>query len=76
MERTTVLDVAGMTCQHCVKAVTTEVSKVDGVLSVHVDLRTDLPTEVTVTSRSPLDPVALREAVDEAGYDVVALHTT
>jgi copper chaperone CopZ len=74
MERTTVIDVAGMNCHHCVKAVTTEVRKVDGVLAVQVELRTDVPSEVTVTSDSFLDPAALREAVDEAGYDVVAVH--
>jgi copper chaperone len=74
MSRTTVIDVEGMTCQHCVKAVTTEVSRVDGVLKVDVVLHTDVPSEVLVTSDAVLDPRALREAVDEAGYDVAAIH--
>ncbi len=74
MERTTVIDVEGMTCMHCVKAVTTEVSKIDGVLNVSVVLHADVPSEVTVTSETVLDPKALREAIDEAGYDVAAIH--
>lgn len=74
MNRTTVLDVSGMSCQHCVKAVTAEVSKVDGVLTVAVVLHTDVPSQVTLTSDLVLDPTALREAVDEAGYDVVGIH--
>lgn len=73
MDRTTVIDVDGMTCRHCVKAVTNEVSKIDGVLDVSIVLATDGPSEVTVVSDAELDPEALRAAVDEAGYDLVAI---
>lgn len=73
MDRTTVIDVEGMTCQHCVKAVTNEVSKIDGVLDVSIVLKTDEPSHVTVVSDAELDPEALRAAVDEAGYDVAAI---
>lgn len=73
MDRTTVIDVDGMTCQHCVKAVTNEVSKIDGVLDVSIVLATDGPSEVTVVSDAELDPEALRAAVDEAGYDLVGI---
>lgn len=74
MDRTTVIDVDGMSCQHCVKAVTTEVSKIDGVLNVTVTLHPDVPSEVMVVSETALDPDALRAAVDEAGYDIAAIH--
>ena len=61
--------VAGMTCGHCVAAVTEEVSKLEGVTAVDVDLATGA---VTVQSTEPLDAQAVAEAVDEAGYSVVS----
>ncbi|WP_433044619.1 heavy-metal-associated domain-containing protein [Dactylosporangium sp. CS-033363] len=65
----TIYSVTGMTCQHCVNAVTEELQGLDGVS----DVRVDLPTgSVTVTSVRPLDPAAVRAAVDEAGYAVAA----
>ena len=64
---TTTFTVAGMTCGHCVAAVTAEVSKLDNVVEVDVDLATG---EVTVRSDGPVDRVALAAAVDEAGYEV------
>ena len=59
--------VVGMSCQHCVDAVIAEVAQLDGVSSVHVDLAAGA---LTVTSDAPVDPVALAEAIDEAGYAV------
>jgi copper ion binding protein len=57
--------VEGMSCEHCVRAVTEELGKLDGV--EHVDV--DLPAgAVTVTSTAPLDVETVRGAVDEAGY--------
>ena len=58
--------VDGMTCDHCVRAVTTEVGKLPGVTGVDVDLATG---KVTVTSTA-VDDAAVRLAVDEAGYAV------
>ena len=63
----TVFTVTGMTCGHCVQAVTTEVSRVDGVSAVDVDLETGA---VTVTSESPINHAAVIAAVEEAGYQV------
>jgi copper chaperone len=63
---TTRYAVKGMTCGHCVSAVTTEVGRIDGVTGVEVDLATG---SVTVTSETALDEAAVREAVDEAGYE-------
>ncbi|MFJ6198728.1 heavy-metal-associated domain-containing protein [Micromonospora sp. NPDC092111] len=60
--------VKGMTCGHCVNAVSTEVGAIEGVTAVQVDLASG---RVTVTSDSPLDTDSVRAAVDEAGYDLV-----
>jgi copper ion binding protein len=60
--------VTGMTCQHCVAAVTEEVSGLPGVTGVQVDLPSG---GLTVTSDTPLDDDAVRAAVEEAGYEVV-----
>lgn len=59
--------VPGVSCAHCRHAIQTEVSQVDGVESVDVDL--DAKT-VTV-SGDPLDEQAIVGAIDEAGYEVV-----
>jgi len=64
---TTTFTVTGMTCGHCVAAVTDEVSKLAGVSDVEVDLETG---SVTVGSDRPIDPEAFAAAVDEAGYEV------
>ncbi len=69
---TTTYNVAGMTCGHCVAAVTEEISKLPGVTDVSIDLVAGGSTPVTVTSADLLDDVAVSEAVDEAGYEVVA----
>ncbi|TYB99917.1 heavy-metal-associated domain-containing protein [Micromonospora sp. WP24] len=65
---TTTYQVQGMTCGHCVSAVSAEVGAVAGVSDVQVDLATG---QVTVNSDSPLEISAVRSAVDEAGYDLV-----
>ena len=57
--------VVGMTCGHCVQAVTGELSRLDGVTGVEVDLASG---RVDVTSTAPLPEEAVRLAVDEAGY--------
>jgi copper chaperone CopZ len=68
---TTTVHVAGMTCSHCVGAVTEELKALDGVQDVTVDLVAGGRSTVSVTSAQPLDPAAVAAAVDEAGYDVV-----
>ncbi len=64
---TAVYTVTGMTCGHCEKSVTEEVSDLSGVTSVSADAGTG---RVTVTSTAPLDDAAVRAAVDEAGYEL------
>jgi copper chaperone len=61
--------VTGMTCGHCVASVTEEISEIDGVTDVAVDLPTGA---VTVTSTTPVDPAAVRAAVEEAGYQLAS----
>ncbi len=68
---TTDYTVSGMTCGHCVAAVTDELSALPGVRTVDVDLVAGGESTVTVTSDSPVDDSAVRAAVDEAGYQVV-----
>lgn len=61
----TEFEVTGMSCGHCVSAVTTEVGAIPNVQ----DVRVDLPTgKVTVVSNGPVDRTEVAAAVDEAGY--------
>jgi len=60
--------VPGVSCEHCVGAVTGEVEQVAGVESVVVDLENK---RVTVTGRS-IDDGGVRAAIDEAGYDIAS----
>ena len=59
--------VEGMTCQHCVKAVTDELTALAGVQDVAVDLDPAGASTVTVTSDAPLSEQQVAAALDEAG---------
>jgi copper ion binding protein len=61
--------VTGMTCEHCVRAVTGEVRRIEGVSEVTVDLPTGA---LTISSSEPIEDAAVAEAVAEAGYQLVA----
>jgi copper chaperone len=61
--------VTGMTCEHCVGAVTGELTQLPGVTDVAVDLTTG---QVTVVSDEPIDLEAVRASVDEAGYELAS----
>jgi len=65
--RQTVIAVSGMTCEHCVRAVRTEIGKLAGVSQVEVDLAAG---RVTITAEPVPDHAALREAVDAAGFEL------
>lgn len=67
MSVTTTYHVTGMTCGHCVSAVTAELTALPGVREVEVNLPTG---GVTVTSDAPLPPADVAAAVDEAGYEL------
>lgn len=68
---TTTYTVTGMTCEHCVSAVTEEISKLSGVHDVSVELVAGGESRVTVTSDSQMSDEQVRTAVDEAGYELV-----
>ena len=59
--------VTGMTCEHCVNAVTTELGSLDGVSAVSVDLVADGNSQVTIASDRPLSEEEVIAALDEAG---------
>ena len=61
--------VTGMTCSHCERAVSEEISRVGGVASVRVDLGTG---QVTVEATAPVRRDQIADAVDEAGYSLAS----
>ena len=68
MSSTTIYSVTGMSCGHCEKSVSSEVSAIPGVTEVAADAKAGT---VTVSSAAPLDENQVRAAVDEAGYELV-----
>jgi copper chaperone len=60
--------VSGMTCGHCVSAVTMELLLLPTVTAVDVDLDAG---QVAVTSDAALDESKVAAAIDEAGYELV-----
>lgn len=68
----TTIKVDGMTCGHCVHAVTTELTALPSVTDVAVDLHAGATSTVTITSEAPLADDDVRASIDEAGYVVVA----
>jgi copper chaperone CopZ len=69
---TTTISVSGMTCGHCVSAVSEELEALEGVESVDVELNPGGISTVTITSTKDLPHADIGEAVAEAGYLVVA----
>jgi copper chaperone len=65
---TSLWTVEGMTCSHCVSAVTEEVSALPGVTGVEVDLGTGT---LRVDADPQPGPDALAAAIDDAGYTLV-----
>jgi copper chaperone len=70
MSTTATIQVTGMTCQHCVNAVTEEVTALDSVTRVEIELHPEAVSLVTVTSDAPLDLANVVAAIDEAGYEL------
>ncbi|HET9140229.1 heavy metal-associated domain-containing protein [Actinophytocola sp.] len=63
-----VYTVIGMTCQHCAQTITGELSGMDGVTDVAVNLATG---EVTVGSTDELSDHLVESAIAHAGYQLV-----
>lgn len=64
--------VSGMTCSHCVMSVTEELTAIEGVESVDVDLNAGGASRVTIRSAAPVDIAAVTAAVEEAGYSMAS----
>jgi copper chaperone CopZ len=60
-------DVVGLTCGHCASAVTEELSALEGVTGVTVDLVAGGTSSVTVETARELSPAEVTAALDEAG---------
>jgi len=68
VSETATYSVPGVSCAHCKQAIEGEVSQVQGVVSVDVDLEAKTVSVVA----EPLDERAIVAAIDEAGYEVAA----
>lgn len=64
-----ILNVTGMTCDHCVRAVTEELRSIPGVGAVHIDLVPGGVSQVAVDATA-VSREQLAAAIVEAGYDV------
>ncbi|PKN37435.1 MAG: mercury transporter [Deltaproteobacteria bacterium HGW-Deltaproteobacteria-2] len=62
------IKIKGMSCQHCVMAVTKALSALDGIKDVKVDLKNSVATYEEVKA---VDPGVVAAAVKKAGYEVV-----
>jgi copper chaperone len=69
---TSTYTVRSMTCDHCVNSVTEELLSIMGVTDIEIDLVEGGDSTVRVTSAEPLDPERVREAINEAGYQLLA----
>ena len=64
----TTVNISGMSCNHCVMAVTKALDEVDGIVDIKVDLTKG---EATFDEVKPVDMDTVKEKVKEAGYEVV-----
>jgi copper chaperone len=62
------IKIKGMSCQHCVMAVTKALNALDGIKNVQVDLKT---ATASYEETKPVDAKVVAEAIKKAGYDVV-----
>ncbi len=67
------VDVSGMSCDHCERAVGEELDALPAVESVVIELVPDGTSTVTVQATAPLLEADVRDAIDEAGYEFLAL---
>ena len=61
------IKIKGMTCNHCVMAVTRALEKIDGIKDVKVDLA---KAEATFDEVKPVDMEVVKERIRKAGYDI------
>jgi copper chaperone len=65
----TVLKVDGMSCEHCVKAITKAVGALNGVGGVQVDLKAKTVSVEHDPAQAPLDKI--KAEIEDQGYDVL-----
>jgi copper chaperone len=64
----TTIKIEGMSCQHCVMAVTRTLAAIEGIKEVQVDLAKG---EATFREEKPVDRALLKERIAKAGYALV-----
>jgi len=64
----TTLNVKGMSCNHCVMAVTQAVGSMNGISEVNVDLEDGT---VTLAHSEAVNLDDVKEKIDDLGYEVV-----
>lgn len=62
------IKVKGMSCQHCVMAVTKALKEMDGLQDISVDLEKG---EAAYTETKPVDKTLIKDKINKAGYEVV-----
>jgi len=62
------IKIKGMSCNHCVMAVTRALSSIEGITNVSVDLKSG---EATFEEAAPVDMNVIRERIKNAGYETV-----
>ncbi len=64
---TRTIKVKGMSCQHCVNAVSKSLSGIEGIQGVKIDLAKG---EATFEEVKPVDDALIRERIEKAGYEL------
>lgn len=64
----TTIKVKGMSCQHCVMAVTKALKEIEGLQDIAVDLEKG---EAAFTETKPVDKTLIKDKITKAGYEVV-----
>ncbi|MEX2425987.1 MAG: heavy-metal-associated domain-containing protein [Thermomicrobiaceae bacterium] len=62
-----VYKVPDVSCDHCVSSITKELTQIDGVQNVQVDLQSK---QVTVIASDEVAEQQIRDGIDEAGFDI------
>lgn len=62
-----VIKVKGMSCEHCVMAVTKALNEIDGTENVKVDLSKN---EASFDEKKPIDMETVKEKIEQAGYEL------
>jgi copper chaperone len=62
-----VYSVPGVNCEHCVNAINKELSQIEGIQKIDVDLQTK---KVKVQASESVPDERIRAGIDEAGFDI------